>query len=138
MLLYRNFFESMAPIMFQPPVNSIQTTYTPGVTGAYGVVMDLFSNGGGGSGSAGFHQNININEHVDGKSMMKKRGSRRYMSPSVRATKLTPTGVMAATLMIGAFEQQSTVPPISADPFSSIPMVDLLVNQTRNKKGFFG
>ncbi|KAI3734471.1 hypothetical protein L6452_13941 [Arctium lappa] len=128
----RIFEPSMTPVTSQPPVNSIRTTYTPGVTGAYGVATDLMSSSGGGGGSAGFHHNININEHVGGgESMMKKRGRpRKYgpdgsMSPSARAAKLTPTSVPAAASLNGAFEQQqpqSAAPPISAAPVSSIPM----------------
>lgn len=124
----RIFEPSMTPVTSQPPVNSIRATYTPGVTGAYGVATDLMSS----SGSAGFHQNININEHVGGESIMKKRGRpRKYgpdgsMSPSARAAKLTPTSVPAAASLNGAFEQQqqpqSAAPPISAAPVSSIPM----------------
>ncbi|KVI05145.1 AT hook, DNA-binding motif-containing protein, partial [Cynara cardunculus var. scolymus] len=131
----RIFEQSMTPVTSQPPVNSIRTTYTPGVTGAYSVATDVMSSsgGGGGGGSSGFHQNININEHVGGESMIKKRGRpRKYapdgsMSPAARVAKLTPTTVTAAASLNGAFEQQqhqpqSAAPPISAAPVSSIPM----------------
>ncbi|XP_071733058.1 AT-hook motif nuclear-localized protein 10-like [Rutidosis leptorrhynchoides] len=122
----------MSPVTSQPPVNRM---YTSGVSGGFSIATDVMSSSGGGDGgrgggSAGFHHNININEHGGhgvGETVVKKRGRpRKYapdgtMSPSAaaRAAKLIPVNTASAVSLNGAIEPPHAAVPV---PFSAAPV----------------
>ncbi|KAD2393233.1 hypothetical protein E3N88_40210 [Mikania micrantha] len=125
----------MPPVTPPPPVNTVRLQYPPGVTGSHTIATDVTSSGGG--GTAVFHRNININEHVDGEMMVKKRGRPRKYGPN--GSMQPPAGVAGAAMTVkvapvnattvrvdGAFEQQSphsaSASPVYVDPVSSVPM----------------